>query len=160
MANTMLGGLGAALGTNSTASTATPQVNSNAFQYGAGGLNGNVSGTGQETQYQLQGATAQGRQGAQVQNQYNGRDQAATQGVMSQYGGLGSYYQGVLNGSQPSLAQAQMNAATDQNIRAQMAMARSAPGGLAGAAAMMGAQQQGVQMQQNAAQQSMIGRIQ
>ena len=130
-----------------------PSVNPNAYQYGgqAGGaaaFNQQLSG--------LAAAQAQ-QQGAQIQNQYDPRDQAQMQGVL---GSLGNFYQGQLNGTGPSLASAQMQQATDQSIAAQMAAANSARGSLAGASAMRGASQQAAAMQQGAAQQAMQGRIQ
>jgi len=131
-------------------------VDPNAYNYG-GGAGGADYYT---SQYNQMAQQAMQRQGAQINNQYDARDQSNAQGVMGQYGQLGNYYQGVLNGTRPSLANAQMQASTDQSINAQMAMANSSRGGLSGALAQRQAANQGSQMLQNAAQQSMIGRIQ
>ena len=130
-----------------------PTVNGNAYQYG--GKQGGAAA--QNAQYQGLAAAQAAQQGAQIQNQYDPRDQSQVQGTLGQ---LGSFYQGQMNGTGPSLASAQMQQATDQSIAAQMAAANSARGGLAGAAAQRQASQQGAAMQQNAAQQSMQGRIQ
>jgi hypothetical protein len=155
MAN-VLGAVGGFLGTNASTNTSAPQVNSNAFQYG-GGAGG---AQGQQNLYQAQASNAQGRQGAQINNTYDSRDQSAVQGTLGGMSSLGSYYQGVMNGTQPSLAQAQMQQSTDQNINAQMAMAHSTGGALASAAANRNASNYGQNAMNQAAQQSMIGRIQ
>lgn len=160
----IMGGFGQLMGTNSNTTVGIPGVDPNAFQYG--GAPGGAWAA--QNAYQVQGQNAFGPGGRNasaptMQNQYNARDQGAVQNSIRQQGAngqLGQYYHGILNGTAPSLAQAQMNAATDQNIASQMAMAHSAPGSLAGAAAARNAATTGAQMQQNAAQQSMIGRIQ
>lgn len=151
----LLGAIGGLLGTNSDSSPQTPQTDPNAFQYG-----GRAGAAGeQEQQYQQQGAAAQGRQGAQITNQYDPRDQSQVQGTLGQLGGLGDYYRNVLAGKAPSLAQAQMQAATDQAIAAQLGAAKSV-GGPGAALAARNAGNAGTGMLENAAQQSMIGRIQ
>jgi hypothetical protein len=133
-----------------------PTMNPNAYQYG-----GKAGGAASAEQNWANKANQQNAvQGAQIQNQYDQRDQGNVQGVLGNQGGLQSYYQGVLSGTQPSLASAQMKAATDQSIAAQMAAANSAKGSLAGAAANRQAASTAAGMQQNAAQQSMVGQIQ
>ncbi len=130
-----------------------PTVDPNAYQYG-----GKQGGAQQQNQYYqgLAGAQA-AQQGAQIQNQYDPRDQAQVQGTLGQ---LGSFYQGQMNGTGPSLAAQQAKASMDQSLQAQMAAANSARGGLSGAAAQMQAAQSGAAAQQAAAQQSVQGRIQ
>jgi hypothetical protein len=150
------GGLAGAMGMASNVNVSAPQVNPNNFQYG--GAVGGAQGT--EQQY-AQMAQQQGNvQGAQINNQYAGQDRAATQNVMSGEQGLQSYYQNLLNGGGTSLAQAQLNQATDQSIAAQQAAAHSAPGGLAASAAARNAATQGIAQQQQNAQQSGIARLQ
>lgn len=130
-----------------------PMVNPNAYQYGG------QAGGAQAFNSQLQGlAAAQAQQqGAQIQNQYDPRDQAQMQGVLGQ---LGGFYAGQLNGTGPSLANLQAQGAMEDSIQAQMAAANSARGGLSGAAAQMGAAQNAATAQQNAAYNAMQGRIQ
>jgi hypothetical protein len=81
-------------------------------------------------------------------------------GAAGSLGSLGGFEASIANGTGPNLAQAQMNASTDQGIAAQMAMAHSAPGSLAASSAMRNAATQGVATQQNAAEQSAINTIQ
>jgi hypothetical protein len=81
------------------------------------------------------------------------------QGTAGALGGLGSFETSVANGTGPNLAQAQMNASTDQNIAAQQAAAHSATGSLASSAANRNASTQGVAMGQGAAEQSAINTI-
>lgn len=130
-----------------------PSVNPNAYQYG--GAPGGATGFNQYLQG-LAGSQA-AQQGAQIQNQYDPRDQAQVQGTLGQ---LSNFYTGQMNGTGPSLAAQQAQAAMDQSIQAQAAMANSARGGLSGAAAQMQAAQSGAAAQQAAAQQAVQGRIQ
>lgn len=130
-----------------------PIVDPNAYQYGG------KQGGAQAFNNQLQAANAkqQATQGAWIQNQYDSRDQSNVQNTL---GGLGQFYQGQLNGTGPSLASAQMQQATDQSIAAQAAGAASARGTLGGALAARQAGMTAAGMEQNAAAQSMQGRIQ
>lgn len=123
-----------------------PNVAPNAYQYG--GMPGGAQAFNNSLQYA--NAQQQHQQGAQI-------DQGQVGGTLGQ---LSGFYGGQLNGTGPSLAAEQMKAATDQNIAAQMAAANSAHGTLAAAGAQMNAANNASQMEQNAAQQSMQGRIQ
>jgi hypothetical protein len=96
----------------------------------------------QETEALARSRQTEAMATAGPQAQYNAQD-AATQ---NQATGLA---QQAAMGNAPSQAQIQMQQGNDQAIKSQMAMAASARGGARGqAAAQMGAQQQGAQMQQ------------
>lgn len=156
-----LNDVGNFLGTNTSSPTPAPKVDPNAFNYG--GQPG--AAAAQQGQYSENAANAYGaggRTGAAptINNAQQAQDQNNAYGTYAQQNGLANTFQGMLDGTGPNLAQAQMNASTDQSISAQMAMANSSKGGLASALASRNASQMGASMQQNAAQQSMIGTIQ
>lgn len=143
------------LGMSSNSNTGAPQVDPSRFGYmGASG-----GSLGQQGFYQNQGTQAQYQQGPQIQNGYDQRDQGAVQGTLGDMSNLAGGYENLLNGKN-SQATAQMNAATDQAIQAQMAMANSEKGSLAGAMATRNAATTGSQELQNAAQQSAVLRAQ
>jgi hypothetical protein len=126
------------------------------YQYSSNYGNANQT----EGAYAGMGAAAQGHAAPTVADPQGRVDQSRAGGVMNGFSNVNNYYQGVLNGTAPSMAQAQMTASTDQAIRAQEAMANSARGPLAGALAGREAAQSGNVALQDAAQKSMIGRIQ
>jgi len=151
-------------GTTSTAQAAAAFGTGPSYQYG--NLSGDQYAGDLATQYSGDAHGDQNATAAQVQNpnaQANGgRSQGvinSEQGTAGALGGLGSFETSIANGTGPNLAQAQMNASTDQNIAAQQAAAHSATGSLASSAANRNASTQGVAMGQGAAEQSAIDTI-
>jgi hypothetical protein len=96
------------------------------------------------------------QQGATI----NAPSAADVQSAEANLGGLGGYYQNMLAGKGPSVAQNQFQAATDQSIANQMAMARSARGSAAQAGALREATAQGGAQMAGAAAQSGVIRAQ
>jgi hypothetical protein len=157
------GGNSGAFGMNTTAAGGAPVLNQTAFQYG--GSPTGASSLAQSLQNwggQQMGAAAPsnanpyGAQGqAQYQQAYGGL--AANAGA---YAPLASFYQGEAQGTSPSLAQAQLNAANQQATNQQYALANSAKGGLGAAAAQSQAMGTAAQLGQQNAQNAVAANIQ
>lgn len=162
-------------GENTSGTTYAPQLNSNSFNWGGqqGGASAayaglqnaasSVSGIGDygggQSAPQVSQTTVSNPYGDQGRGQFNSAYNSLG-GVGGQYGKLADFYQGMVNGTAPSLAQAQLNTATNQNLNNQFALANAGHGGLGSAASYANAQNNAAQIGQGAAQQAVAANLQ